>query len=105
MTNKRMEREKALQEKREITISRKTPKFPDSYFSNFLNACNDKNISFKERKKEMNTTSEKDLQTRKADALKRYKLAKLNYLSNPTTKNWHAICDRKNDCMRLGVRI
>lgn len=53
----------------------------------------------------MNMTSEKDLQTRKADTLKHYKLAKLNYLNNPTTKNWYEFCARKNDCMRLGVRI
>lgn len=48
---------------------------------------------------------EKDLQTRKGDALKLYQLAKVEYLKNRTADNWRNFCDRKADCMRLGVRI
>ena len=50
-------------------------------------------------------TFEKDLQTRKNDALKLYQLAKAQYLQDKTAENWRNFCDRKADCMRLGVRI
>ncbi len=50
-------------------------------------------------------TFEKNLQERKNDALKLYQLAKSEYLKNRTTENWRKFCDRKADCMRLGVRI
>lgn len=50
-------------------------------------------------------TFEKDLQTRKSDTLKLYQLAKAEYLQNRTAENWRNFCDRKTDCMRLGVRI
>lgn len=50
-------------------------------------------------------TFEKDLQERKNDALKLYQFAKSEYLKNRTTENWRKFCDRKADCMRLGVRI
>ena len=50
-------------------------------------------------------TFEKNLQERKNDALKFYQLAKEEYLQNRTAENWLNFCDRKADCMRLGVRI
>ena len=52
-----------------------------------------------------NMTFEKDLQARKADALKLYQSAKVEYLQHRTAENWRNFCDRKADCMRLGVRI
>ena len=50
-------------------------------------------------------TFEKDLKARKNDALKFYQLAKAEYLQNRTAENWRNFCDKKADCMRLGVRI
>ena len=50
-------------------------------------------------------TFEKNLQERKNDALKLYQLAKSEYLKNRTAGKWIKSCDRKADCMRLGVRI
>lgn len=45
------------------------------------------------------------LKTQKADALDAYKLAKNEYLNNPTKENWISFCDAKTNCMRLGVII
>mgnify|MGYP005783736403 FL=1 len=47
----------------------------------------------------------KNLQTAKADVLVAYKQAKAAYLENMTAENWKKFCERKVDCMRLGVRI
>lgn len=41
----------------------------------------------------------------KTDAKQAYKEAKQAYLKNPTGENWRVFCDRKADCMRLGVII
>lgn len=45
------------------------------------------------------------LKEQKENALKNYKEAKANYLENPTNENWLVFCDRKRNCMLLGVRI
>lgn len=45
------------------------------------------------------------LENKKADALKAYKEAKEEYLKNATRENWIRFCDRKRDCILLGVKI
>lgn len=51
------------------------------------------------------TKFEKNLKKRKNDTLKLYQLAKAEYLQNRTDENWRKFCDRKKECMLLGVRI
>ena len=57
-------------------------------------------------------TFEKNLQERKNDALKLYQLAKADFMATVSKDNikgdfekYKVFCDRKADCMRLGVRI
>ena len=55
-------------------------------------------------------TFEKNLQERKNDALKLYQLAKADFMATVSKDNtkgdfekYKVFCDRKADCMRLGV--
>ncbi len=55
---------------------------------------------------------EKNLQTRKADALELYKLAKSDFLATVTKENikgdfekWKIFCDKKVDCLKLGIQL
>ena len=57
-------------------------------------------------------TFEKDLQTKKADALIAYKAAKNDFLQTVTRENikcdfekWKIFCERERDCMLIGVSI
>jgi hypothetical protein len=57
-------------------------------------------------------TFEKSLQERKNDALELYKLERAEFMATITKDNikgdfekYKVACDRKEDCMRLGVRI
>lgn len=45
------------------------------------------------------------MRTNRETALNNYKNAKVEYLNNPTKKNWIAFCDCKRECMRLGIRL
>lgn len=45
------------------------------------------------------------LAEKKTSALNEYKDAKAVYLANPTKENWINFCNKKNNCMHLGVRI
>lgn len=58
-----------------------------------------------EREDNNMTKFEKNLKKRKNDTLKLYQLAKAEYLQNRTDENWRKFCDRKKECMLLGVRI
>lgn len=51
-----------------------------------------------------------DLQTRKNDARQEYKKACTDWMKTRTVENingdfekWKVVCDKKRDCMRLGV--
>lgn len=53
-----------------------------------------------------------DLQTKKTEALARYKEAKKEYMGTISKENikgdfekFKVFCDRKKECMQLGVRI
>lgn len=57
-------------------------------------------------------TFEKNLKTRKAEALELYKSAKADFLQTVTRENpkgdfekWKIFCKRESDLMMLGVRI
>ena len=47
----------------------------------------------------------KDLETKKAEALQKYKEARNAYLENTTNENWIAFCDAKIVCRYLGCII
>ncbi len=57
-------------------------------------------------------TFSEDLQTRKNDARQEYKKACADWMKTRTVDNingnfekWKIVCDKKRDCMRLGVLI
>lgn len=57
-------------------------------------------------------TFTEDLQTRKSNARQAYKEARTEWAKTRTAENikgdfekWKIVCDKKRDCMRLGVLV